>query len=168
MRTFKNLNNLTNSSEIIELLKKTATPMDNRADLDPLMNYIGDAKYHLKDDASHQTHAYYTQSAKITQRLLQKKGSSYAGVKGDWLDSRRLNRFTKGNLNSGTDVYTVLNEFKRWTTWKWANWEITVFIDWLKDYKIDLPSDKRIGFYGLEVCSFRESMNSIIHYLKKK
>ena len=38
MRTFKNLNNLTNSSEIIELLQKTATPLDNPADLDPLMN----------------------------------------------------------------------------------------------------------------------------------
>ncbi|MFE3848049.1 erythromycin esterase family protein [Flavobacterium sp. LB3P45] len=98
---------------------------------------------------------------------MQEKRFSFAGVKGDWPDCYRLNRFTKGYLNSGTDVYTVLNEFKRWTTWKWANWEIAVFIDWQKGYKIDLPSDKRIGFYGLEVCSFRQSMNSIIHYLEK-
>ena len=52
MRTFKNLNNLTNSSEIIELLQKTATPLDNPADLDPLMNQIGDAKYLLLGEAS--------------------------------------------------------------------------------------------------------------------
>ncbi|MFE3872010.1 erythromycin esterase family protein [Flavobacterium sp. ZS1P70] len=167
MGTFKNLNNLTNSSEIIELLKKTATPLENLEDLDPLMDYIGDAKYVLLGEASHGTHEYYTWRAKITQRLIQEKGFSFVGVEGDWPDCYRLNRFAKGYTNSGTDIYNVLNEFKRWPTWMWANWEIAAFIDWLKVYNINLPADKRIGFYGLDVYSFRESMNSIIQYLEK-
>ena len=50
----------------------------------------------------------------------------------------------------------------------WANWEVAAFIGWLNGYNIDLPADKRIGFYGLDVYSFRESMNSIIQYLEKK
>jgi erythromycin esterase len=167
MRTFADLNNLTNSSEIIELLKKTATPLENPADLDPLMDYIGEAKYVLLGEASHGTHEYYTWRAKITQRLIKEKGFSFVGVEGDWPDCYRLNRFAKGYLNSGTDIYNVLNEFKRWPTWMWANWEVAAFIDWLKSYNIDLPADKRIGFYGLDVYSFRESMNSIIQYLEK-
>ena len=167
MRTFKNLNNLTNSSEIIELLKKTSSPLDNPSDLDPLMDYIGDAKYVLLGEASHGTHEYYTWRAKITQRLIQEKGFSFVGVEGDWPDCYRLNRFTKGYLNAGTDVYSVLNEFKRWPTWMWANWDVAAFIDWLKNYNEGLPADKRIGFYGLDVYSFRESMNSIIQYLEK-
>ncbi|SHN08285.1 erythromycin esterase family protein [Flavobacterium xinjiangense] len=167
MRTFADLNNLTNSSEIIELLKKTATPLENLADLDPLMDYIGEAKYVLLGEASHGTHEYYTWRAKITQRLIKEKGFSFVGVEGDWPDCYRLNRFAKGYLNSGTDIYNVLNEFKRWPTWMWANWEVAAFIDWLKSYNIDLPADKRIGFYGLDVYSFRESMNSIIQYLEK-
>ena len=167
MRTFADLNNLTNSSEIIELLKKTATPLENLADLDPLMDYIGEAKYVLLGEASHGTHEYYTWRAKITQRLIKEKGFSFVGVEGDWPDCYRLNRFAKGYLNSGTDIYNVLNKFKRWPTWMWANWEVAAFIDWLKSYNIDLPADKRIGFYGLDVYSFRESMNSIIQYLEK-
>ncbi|MFV8341126.1 erythromycin esterase family protein [Flavobacterium sp. XS2P39] len=167
METLKNLNNLINSSEIVELLNKTASPLENSEDLDPLMDYIGDAKYILLGEASHGTHEYYTWRAKITQRLIKEKGFSFVGVEGDWPDCYRLNRFAKGYLNSGKDIYTVMNEFKRWPTWMWANWETAAFIDWLKSYNEDLAAEKRIGFYGLDVYSFRESMNSIIQYLEK-
>lgn len=167
MKTFNNLNDLTNSSEITELLKKASSPLENLEDLDPLMDYIGDAKYVLLGEASHGTHEYYTWRAKIIQRLIQEKGFSFIGVEGDWPDCYRLNRFAKGYTNSGTDIYNVLNEFKRWPTWMWANWEIAAFADWLKLFNDNLPTDKQIGFYGLDVYSFRDSMNSIIQYLEK-
>src|SRR3970282_2693868 len=159
MKTTNKLKNPINSNEIVELLKRTSTPLENLEDLDPLINYIGDAKYVLLGEASHGTHEYYTWIAKITQRLIQEKGFSFIGVEGDWPDCYRLNRFAKGYLNSGTDVYKVLNEFKRWPTWMWANWEIAAFIDWLKVYNEDLSADKRIGFYGFAVSRLRESMN---------
>ncbi|MBP2283149.1 erythromycin esterase-like protein [Flavobacterium sp. CG_23.5] len=167
MKTTKKPNSHNNSEEIEELLKINSTSLENLSDLDPLIDLIGDAKYVLLGDASHGTHEYYTWRAKITQRLIQEKGFSFVGVEGDWPDCYRLNRFAKGYTNSGTDIYNVLNEFKRWPTWMWANWEIAAFIDWLKAYNVDLPADKRIGFYGLDVYSFRESMNSIVQYLEK-
>ncbi|MBG6109907.1 erythromycin esterase-like protein [Flavobacterium sp. CG_9.10] len=167
MKTTKKPNSHNNSVEIEELLKINSTSLENLSDLDPLIDLIGDAKYVLLGEASHGTHEYYTWRAKITQRLIQEKGFSFVGVEGDWPDCYRLNRFAKGYTNSGTDIYNVLNEFKRWPTWMWANWEIAAFIDWLKAYNVDLPADKRIGFYGLDVYSFRESMNSIVQYLEK-
>lgn len=167
METFKNLNNLINSSEIIELLIKTSSPLENSEDLNPLIELIGDAKYVLLGEASHGTHEYYTWRAKITQRLIKEKGFSFVGVEGDWPDCYRLNRYAKGYLDSGGDIYSVMNEFKRWPTWMWANWETAAFIDWLKVYNEDLSTHKRIGFYGLDVYSFRESMNSIILYLEQ-
>lgn len=48
----------------------------------------------------------------------------------------------------------------------WANWEIVSFAEWLKKWNMDLPVDKKIGFYGLDVYSFWESLESIIAYLK--
>ncbi|WP_291098255.1 MULTISPECIES: erythromycin esterase family protein [unclassified Flavobacterium] len=167
METSKNLNNPINSDKIIELLNRSSSPLENSEDLDPLMDYIGDAKYVLLGEASHGTHEYYTWRAKITKRLIQEKGFSFVGVEGDWPDCYRINRFAKGYLNSGKDIYGVLNEFNRWPTWMWANWEIAAFIDWLKVFNESLPSNKKIGFYGLDVYSFRESMNSIIQYLEK-
>lgn len=167
MKTSKNLNNPINSNKIIELLNSSSSPLENSEDLDPLMDYIGDAKYVLLGEASHGTHEYYTWRAKITQRLIQEKGFSFVGVEGDWPDCYRLNRYAKGYLDPGKDIYNVLNEFNRWPTWMWANWEVAAFIDWLKVFNENLPADKRIGFYGLDVYSFRESMNSIIQYLEK-
>lgn len=167
MKTSKKPINSIDSKEIVALLKRSSTSLENSADLDPLMDYIGDAKYVLLGEASHGTHEYYTWRARITQRLIQEKGFSFVAVEGDWPDCYRLNRFAKGYLDASQDIYSVLNQFNRWPTWMWANWEIAAFIDWLKKYNETLSADARIGFYGLDVYSFNESMQSIIQYLEK-
>lgn len=167
METLKNSKNAINSNEIIAVLNRTSLPLENSEDLNPLLNYIGEAKYVLLGEASHGTHEYYTWRAKITQRLIQEKGFSFVGVEGDWPDCYRLNRFVKGYLDSGKDILSVMNEFKRWPTWMWANWEVAAFIDWLKSYNENLSTNKKVGFYGLDVYSFRESMQSIVQYLEK-
>ena len=167
MKTATNPSLSINANKIVELLNESSSPLENMEDLDPLMDYIGDAKYVLLGEASHGTHEYYTWRAKITQRLIQEKGFAFVGVEGDWPDCYRLNRFAKGYTNSGKDIYEVLNDFNRWPTWMWANWEIAAFIDWLKAYNTGIPLEMRVGFYGLDVYSFRESMYSIIQYLEK-
>lgn len=167
MKTAKNKVTPVDTKERIALLKHSATPLENNADLDPLMDCIGEAKYVLLGEASHGTHEYYTWRARITQRLIQEKGFSFIAVEGDWPDCYRLNRYAKGYQEAGNDIYSILSEFNRWPTWMWANWEVAAFIDWLKNYNERFSADKRIGFYGLDVYSFRESMESIIQYLEK-
>lgn len=165
-KNFINMNN-TDIKEVVELLNSSAYPLENSDDLDPLMALIGDAKYVMLGEASHGTHEYYTWRAKITQRLIKEKNFSFVAVEGDWPDCYRVNRFAKGYLNSGKDTRSVLSEFNRWPTWMWANWEMVAFIDWLKNYNKNLSLEKRVGFYGLDVYSFRESMEAIIQYLEK-
>ena len=143
MEALKNLNNLIDSSEIVALLNKTASTLENTEDLNPLVDYIGDAKYVLLGEASHGTHEYYTWRAKITQRLIQEKRFSFVGVEGEWPDYYRLNRYAKGYLDSGKDIFSVMNEFNRWPTWMWANWmwtnwEIAALIGWRFTTKISL------------------------------
>lgn len=167
METTKNTNNTKQNREIIKSLLHFSTNLEEITDLDPLIEYIGNAKYVLLGEASHGTHEYYTWRAKITQRLIKEKGFSFVGVEGDWPDCYRLNRYAKGYTDSFTDIYDVLNEFNRWPTWLWANWETAAFIDWLKVHNEDLSADQRIGFYGLDVYSLRESLYTIIKYLEK-
>ena len=113
MKTLKNQEGTIDSEKIITLLKSTSTPLENSEDLDPLIDYIGDAKYVLLGEATHGTHEYYTWRAKITQRLIQEKGFSFLGVEGDWPDCYRVNRYAKGYEDSRKDIYEVLCEFKR-------------------------------------------------------
>ena len=156
-----------NYTKLINLLKTNATPLNTGDDLDPLIKEIGDAKYVLLGEASHGTHEYYTWRAKITQRLIKEKGFSFIAVEGDWPDCYRLNRYAKG-FNYGIDIQSVMSDFSRWPTWMWANWETAAFIDWLKSFNEKLPLEEKVGFYGLDVYSFRESLQSIIQYLEKK
>ena len=61
----------------------------------------------------------------------------------------------------------MLHAFNRWPTWMWANWEIVALADWLQQYNSGQPANKKAGFYGLDIYSLWESMESIMGYLKK-
>src|SRR5688572_12485911 len=137
------------------------TRLDSEADLDPLMDRIGDAHYVLLGEASHGTSEFYTWRTRITQRLIQEKGFSFIGVEGDWPDCYKINRFVKGYKDAGNEVIDVLKNFDRWPTWMWANWEVAALAEWLRDYNKGLPLDKKIGFYGLDVYSLWDSMREM-------
>src|ERR1017187_2355955 len=108
MKALNSLQNYYNTDEVVNLLNQSSSPLENKADLDPLMKYIGDAKYVLLGEASHGTHEYYTWRMKITQRLIEEKGFSFIAVEGDWPDCYRLNRYVKNYLNSGKTAKEVL------------------------------------------------------------
>ena len=156
-----------NISNIDDLVDKVSTPLNDSSDLDALIEYIGDSKFVLLGEASHGTHEYYTWRAKISKRLIAEKGFSFIAVEGDWPDCYRMNRYVKNYTESGKSAYEVLHEFNRWPTWMWANWEVVAFAEWLKKNNENLPLNKRVGFYGLDVYSLRESMDQIVNYLKK-
>ena len=155
-----------NETVIVESIKESAYPLKSKADLQPLMDRIGDARIVMLGEASHGTHEYYTWRTHISKKLIKEKGFNFIAVEGDWPDCYRLNRFGKGYDAEYKSAYKVLHAFNRWPTWMWANWEIVALADWLYEYNINLPANKKVGFYGLDVYSLWESMESIMKYLK--
>lgn len=151
-----------------ELITRHSVLLKEPADLDPLMEKIGDARFVLLGEASHGTHEYYTWRAHLTKRLIEEKGFSFVAVEGDWPDCYRLNRFIKNYPDAGASAFEVLHAFDRWPTWMWANWEIVALTEWLRQYNTVHPRDKKVGFYGLDVYSLWESLDAIIHYLEQK
>ncbi len=155
-----------NESAIIQSIKQSAYPLKSKADLQPLMDRIGDARIVMLGEASHGTHEYYTWRTHISKKLIEEKGFNFIAVEGDWPDCYRLNRFVKGYDAKNKSAFKVLHAFNRWPTWMWANWEIVALADWLYQYNTTLPANKKVGFYGLDVYSLWESMESIMKYLK--
>src|SRR6187402_2816564 len=109
---------------LVQWARERGRPVQDAADLDPLMERIGDARYVLLGEASHGTSEYYTWRAKITQRLIAEKDFSFVAVEGDWPDCYRLNRYVKGYDGAGDTATEVLYHIDRWPTWMWANWEV--------------------------------------------
>lgn len=152
---------------IVRDIRKYSIKLESKSDLQPLYDRIGDARIVMLGEASHGTHEYYTWRAHISKKLIEEKGFNFIAVEADWPDCYRLNRFVKGYDIDHQSSFTVLHSFNRWPTWMWANWEIVALGDWLQNHNKKLASGRRIGFYGLDVYSLWESMESIMQYLKK-
>ena len=151
----------------VNAIKQIAYPLHHKEDLKPLFDRIGDSRIVMLGEASHGTHEYYSWRAYISKKLIEEKGFSFIAVEGDWPDCYRLNRFIKGSEKAPEEAYHVLQGFNRWPTWMWANWEVVALVEWLKNHNAGLPANKKAGFYGLDVYSLWESMESIMRYLKK-
>ncbi|MDN7243194.1 erythromycin esterase family protein [Planococcus sp. N028] len=146
-----------------EAVKQYAQPFQSAQDLTPLLDAIGDAKIVMLGEASHGTSEFYTVRAELSKRLIQEKGFSLIAVEGDWPSSQQVNRYIRGFSGSGQQPREVLQAFKRWPTWMWANEEIAEFTGWLKEYNEN--SEQQIGFYGIDVYSLWESIEEVVHYL---
>ncbi len=144
-----------------------ALPLDRPVDLEPLIDRIGDARYVLLGEASHGTSDYYLWRARISQWLIREKGFSFIAVEGDWPDCDQINRYVKGSEQSGTSAREVLESFVRWPTWMWANLEVEALAEWLTRHNANLPRNKRVGFYGLDVYSLWDSLYAILGYLRQ-
>src|SRR5690606_15470229 len=71
----------------------------------------------------------------------------------------------KGYDDKDKNPDEVLRGFQRWPTWMWANWEIAGLTDWLRDH--NKHHRNKVGFYGLDVYSLWESMETLVNYLEK-
>lgn len=145
-------------------IQSLAQPLGSPADLDPLIDAIGNSRYVLLGEASHGTSEFYTWRTEISRRLIEEKGFSFIAVEGDWPDCYSVNRYVKGRAGESADE--VLHAFSRWPTWMWANREVVELVRWLSIHNERLPSERQTGFYGLDVYSLWDSMHAVVEYLE--
>jgi erythromycin esterase len=142
-------------------------PLRNEQDLDILMQEIGDARVVLLGEASHGTSEYYTWRAAITKRLIQEKGFDFIAVEGEWADSYRVNQFIKGGQKDSADAVALLEQYNRWPTWMWGNYEVASLVTWLNDYNQEKTGEAKVGFFGLDVYCLWESMTELMPHIKE-
>ncbi len=153
---------------IASVVRAEARPLDGHAhDYDALFEEIGDARVVLLGEATHGTHEFYRERARITQRLITEKGFTVVAVEADWPDAYRVNRFVRG---AGDDASAVeaLGDFQRFPTWMWRNAEVLNLVDWLREYNQELgEGSPRVGFYGLDLYSMFTSISEVLRYLEE-
>ncbi|MGY1737090.1 erythromycin esterase family protein [Geodermatophilus sp. SYSU D00684] len=101
-------------------LGELARPLRDDADLDPLLERIGDARVVAVGEASHGTHEYYAWRAALTRRLVEELGFGLVAVEGDWPDCDRVDRSVRLRPGGAEDPRTALDAIGRWPTWMWA------------------------------------------------
>ena len=157
------------------ILRKTAPEVDlaaaihplegARADFDPLLDLIGDARFVLLGEASHGTHEFYKARADITKRLIEEKGFNVIALEADWPDALRVHRYIVGRSSDQTAL-AALGDFQRFPKWMWRNADFVDLVGWLKTWNESQAGDK-VGVYGLDLYSLKSSIDAVIRYLEK-
>jgi erythromycin esterase-like protein len=151
-------NVITSSAQVL-----TGAPNDH----DALLDMIGQARFVLLGGASHGTHEFYAERARITRRLIEEKGFTAVALDADWPDAYRVNRYVHDH-NSDTSAEQALTGFTRFPAWMWRNTELVRFVEWLRAHNDALPAQSvGTGVYGLDLYSQFASMAEVLVYLDR-
>ena len=158
----------TSRAVLTSAIREAAYPLrGNRADYDPLLAMVGDARFVLLGEASHGTHEFYHARAEITRRLITEKGFNAVAVEADWPDAYRVNRYVQG-IDDDRTGEEALAGFRRFPVWMWRNTDVLAFIEWLRAYNRDQAEyAQKAGFYGLDLYSLYASAEAVIKYLEQ-
>lgn len=138
-----------------------------RDDYDGLLDRIGDRRIVLVGEASHGTHEFYRERARLTRRLVDERGFTAVAVEADWPDSYRVDRWLRGRSDD-LDAATALADFRRFPAWMWRNADVVGFLEWLRAFNDAQAFDEaKVGFYGLDLYSMRASMDAVVEYLTR-
>ncbi len=150
----------------VDAIRAVAHPISGGPrDYDPLIDLIGDARIVLLGEASHGTHEFYRERARITKRLISDHGFGAIAIEGDWPDALRLSRYVRG-ADDDADAEEALSGFRRFPTWMWRNAEFLDLVGWLRAHNDRRPADvAKVGVYGLDLYSLGASMEAVIRYL---
>jgi erythromycin esterase-like protein len=148
-------------------IHEAARPLTGSAtDYDALLEMIGEARVVLLGEASHGTHEFYRERARITRRLIKEKGFVAVAVEADWPDAYRVNRWIR-DVSEDHTALEALGGFERFPRWMWRNRDVLEFVEWLRRHNDFQGAEKRVGFYGLDLYSLFSSIEAVIGFLDK-
>jgi len=152
--------------ESARVINRVARPVTGVVeDYDSLLHLIGDRRLVLIGEASHGTHEFYRERARITRRLIDELGFTVVAVEGDWPDAYRVNRYVMGMSTDG-DADAALGGFRRFPTWMWRNHDVLGFVQWLRARNdAQAHPARKARFYGLDLYSLHTSIEAVISYL---
>lgn len=159
-----------NTSQALSLIARSAQPLSfiDPSEYDPLLRAIGDARLVLIGEASHGTHDFYRERARITRRLIEEKGFQAVAVEADWPDAYRVNRFVTaptGDEQQSEQAFEALSGFRRFPAWMWRNMDVLAFLEWLRGY--NQRCSRSVGFFGLDLYSLYSSAQEVLRFLDR-
>lgn len=150
---------------ISELVREAAEPLPSLAasEVDAIVERVGDARLVLLGESTHGTSEFYRMRARISEKLIRRRGFQFVAVEADWPDAARVNTAVRGDEPHRGPEFTP---FERFPTWMWRNEEVADFVGRLRALNAERPNPRdRIGFHGLDLYSLFTSLAAVLAYL---
>lgn len=156
-----------NETSVVKLISEAAHPLTgNERDYDPLMELIGDARFVMLGEATHGTHEFYRERARISRRLIEEQGFDAVVLEADWTDVNRVNQYIQGE-GKDNNAGKSLSDFMRFPRWMWRNTDFRDFVSSLKTINKNSANTNRAHIYGMDLYGLSNSMRAVINYLKQ-
>jgi erythromycin esterase-like protein len=150
------------------LVSKSAIPLTGgKGDYDALMKLVGDARFVLLGEATHGTHEFYRERARITRRLIEEKNFDAVVLEADWPDAYRVGEYVRGR-GKDANAEQSLSGFTRFPQWMWRNRDFLGLVTQLRAHNDSRPSGTtRVGVYGMDLYSLSDSAKALVEYLTR-
>ena len=130
------------------------------ADLEPLLQRIGDARIVLLGESTHGSFEFYRMRARISRDLILRKNFSFIAIEADWPDAARVDHYVRHARHAPSE-WTA---FARFPVWMWRNEEVRSFVDWLRGHNT-AAGERKVAFHGLDLYSLYNSIRAVLRYL---
>jgi protein-L-isoaspartate(D-aspartate) O-methyltransferase len=149
--------------DLIDVVSEHATPFGSidLANMEPVLDRIGDARVVLIGEATHGTSEFYRMREQITRALIAEKGFTFVAIEGDWPDAARIDHYVR-HFEYQPSEWTA---FARFPSWMWRNNEVREFLEWLRGENADREPHERTAFHGLDLYSLHNSIREVLGYL---
>lgn len=144
--------------DLIQDIQDCSTPIRGAKNWESLIDHLGQSRIVMLGESSHGTEEFYSIRRYISENLMKHYGFKFIAVEGDWPACQKLNQYIQGNTRERSAT-EIMHKFERWPTWMWANHETARLIETMKKLKTE--------FYGLDVYSLFESIDSVNEWAKK-
>ncbi len=154
------------SDELHSRLRRSLQPLPgDHDDYDGLLEQIGLAELVLLGGATHGTHEFYRERARITRRLIDERGFDAVIIEADWPDAYRVNRFIRETRrHRAEEASDALGGFVRFPSWMWRNADVIDFVGWLRAHN-ERRQGRPVSFLGMDLYSLYGSIREVLNYL---
>lgn len=148
-------------------LKQNAIPVkyiesgNQFSDLQPLKKTLKDAVVVGLGEATHGTHEFFTMSHRLIEFLVREMNFSAVVLESSYSACRPINDYV---LYGKGDRAAVLTG-QGYTAWDFV--EFSAMLDWLRAYNQTVEDDRKIRFYGMDLCYNGLGRERVLTYLKK-
>lgn len=149
-----------------QLILKNAVALKEKNDFEKIIEKIKNHKIVMLGEATHGTQEFYAIRRWLTKELVEKHGFNIVAVEGDWPACAKVDHYIRSKIKSDQS-YEILRSFQRWPTWMWANAEVLKLVQWMKGFNEGKSFRNQIGFYGLDVYSFFDSITEVLNSLQE-
>jgi protein-L-isoaspartate(D-aspartate) O-methyltransferase len=153
----------TQPDDIDALISAAAEPLSDFGDpaFGRLFDRFAVARVVLLGEASHGTSEFYRARDAITRRLVSEHGFNIVTVEADWPDAAAIDRYVRHKAPRRE----AERAFRRFPAWMWRNTDVDAFVRWLRRHNAGQASEKRAGFYGLDLYNLAGAIRAVLDYL---